>query len=448
MKIAKLAIAVGMVGVLLTGTAMAVDVVAQTPSQPTLIRQIAFDYDDYLYFAPEEQPSISPSDVSEPSQEEAVETACDAGCDSCRNSYRHYGCGITIGGWLDQGFTYNPADPANRWNGPVTFNDRANEYQMNQLYVYAERVAETRGSGWDIGGRVDLLYGTDSRFTLARGLDDDWDSSRFYGLSMPQLYLDVAYNDLTVRMGHFYTILGYESPMAVENFFYSHSYTMQYGEPKTHTGALAIYDINPNWAVAAGFSRGWNNWEDNNNDLDFLGSVAWTSRDECTSLAFALETGKEDNAGAFNRTVYSLVFSHYLTDRLQWVLQHDLGYEDNAARGADAEWYGVNTYLFYQINCEWSAGIRYEWFADDDGVRVTGANGAGGAPRGIPLNGVAAHWQEITVGLRWQPRPNIIWRTECRWGWVDPLVAVGDAPFNDFQDNNQFLWSTDLIVTF
>ena len=32
--------------------------------------------------------------------------------------------------------------------------------------------------------------------------------------------------------------------------------------------------------------------------------------------------------------------------------------------------------------------------------------------------------------------------------WVDPLVAVGDAPFNDFQDNSQFLWSTDLIVTF
>ena len=447
MRIVKLAIAGGMVGVLLIGGAM--DGVAQTPIQPTTVRQIAFDYDDYFYFVPEEPPTESPSDVSEPTQADAVEADCDIGCDGCCDPCRSCCCDITIGGWLDQGFTYNPADPTDRWNGPVTFNDRANEYQMNQLYVYAEHKAETNGCGWDIGGRVDLLYGTDSRFTLARGLDDDWDSSRFYGLSMPQLYLDVAYNDLTVRMGHFYTILGYETAMAVDNFFYSHAYTMQYGEPFTHTGLLAIYDVDPNWTVSAGFTRGWNTWEDINGDLDFLGGVSWTSCDECTSLAFAIETGSEDAAGAFNRTVYSLVFWHYLTERWQWVLQHDLGYEDNAALGgADAEWYGVNTYLFYDINCEWRAGVRYEWFADDDGVRVNAANGAGGAPRGIPLNGVPAHWQEIAIGLRWQPRSNIIWRTECRWDWVDPLVAVVNGPFNDFQDLSQFLWSTDLILTY
>jgi len=46
---------------------------------------------------------------------------------------------IDISGWLDQGITLNGNNPLNRFNGPVTFNDRSNEYQMNQLYLYAER---------------------------------------------------------------------------------------------------------------------------------------------------------------------------------------------------------------------------------------------------------------------------------------------------------------------
>ena len=55
---------------------------------------------------------------------------------------------------------------------------------------------------------------------------------------MPQAYAEVGYNDLTVKVGHFYTIIGYEVVPAPDNFFYSHAYTMQYGEPFTHTGML------------------------------------------------------------------------------------------------------------------------------------------------------------------------------------------------------------------
>ena len=57
---------------------------------------------------------------------------------------------------------------------------------------------------------------------------------------MPQLYADFAYNRLTVRLGHFYTIIGYEVVTAPDNFFSSHAYTMQYGEPFTHTGGRCI----------------------------------------------------------------------------------------------------------------------------------------------------------------------------------------------------------------
>ena len=383
------------------------------------------------------------------------------GCvECCATPFRLFDCpslrcrGIEVGGWLDQGITLNSDQPANRFNGPVTFNDRSGEYQLNQLYLYAQRLTETRGCGWDLGGRVDFLYGTDSRFLVSDGLDDDWgDSNRFYGGAMPQLYLDVAFNDLTIRMGRFYSILGYESPMAPENFFYSHTYTRQYGEPFTHTGLLAMYDLNDCWSIAAGFDRGWNNWEDNNGDLSFIGRATWTSCDECTSLSFGITSGNEDDAGLNNRTAYSLVFTQQLTSRLRWVLEHAAGWEESVTTQlgtSDVEWYGVTNYLLYELNPCWSLGLRYEWFADDDGARVDHRNATGGPPNGMFWNGVPFQWNDLALGINWTPNPNVTLRSEVRWDWVDLVggLAPPDRPFDDYNNANQFLWGTDLIIQF
>lgn len=360
-------------------------------------------------------------------------------------------CDIEVAGWLEQGITGNGAVAPNRFNGPVTFNDRSGEYQMNQLYLFAERLTKTCGCGVDVGGRVDLLYGTDRRFTLSDGLDDDWsEGERFYGLSMPQLYLDVACDDLTLRMGHFYSIVGYETVAAPDNFFYSHSYAMQYGEPFTHTGLLGILNVNDCWSITAGVHRGWNRWEDNNHQLGFLGSANWTSVDRRTAAAFAVTTSNEDPAGDNNRFLYSLVLARRIGCRLRYVLQHDLGYEDNGGpNGQDAEWYGINNHLYYDIDPCWSLGVRYEWFNDDDDGRVSAENAAGGPPRGIELEGVAGHWHELTLGLNWKPNQNLLFRTECRWDWISPHDSAAQrGPFNNSGDRHQFLWGTDLIVKF
>ncbi|MBN1589490.1 MAG: outer membrane beta-barrel protein, partial [Pirellulales bacterium] len=266
-----------------------------------------------------------------------------------------------------------------------------------------------------------------------------------YGLSMPQLYLDLGWNDLTIRVGHFCTILGYEKLQAPENFFYSHTYMKQYAEPFTHTGVLAMYPVNDQWSFSAGITNGWNNWTDNNDNVGFLGGATWTSRDRCSSLAFACTATKEDAHNDNDLFLYSLVYQRQMTNRLQWVLQHDYAFEnDGAAGGQDAEWYGLATYFYYKLNSRWSAGLRYEWFSDDDGVRVIGM----GYPHGIPLAGVASHWQDISIGLKYQPNERLIVRSECRWDWVDPLTAVPDGPFDDFNARDQFLWSTDVILRF
>ena len=40
-----------------------------------------------------------------------------------------------------------------------------------------------------------------------------------YGFALPQVYGEVAMGDLSVKMGHFFTIIGYEVVTAPDNFF-------------------------------------------------------------------------------------------------------------------------------------------------------------------------------------------------------------------------------------
>ena len=96
------------------------------------------------------------------------EAACDnscSSCDPCCGSFLHPNCckvadlgdpwklfdrcffkehNIQAGGWLAQSFTWNPDSPDDRYNGPVTWTDRSNEYQLNELYFYLGQAAEHR----------------------------------------------------------------------------------------------------------------------------------------------------------------------------------------------------------------------------------------------------------------------------------------------------------------
>ncbi len=355
--------------------------------------------------------------------------------------------GMRLGGWLEQGISATGRYSADGYNGVVGFNDRDREYQMNQLYLYLERKVDTGGCGADWGGRVDLLYGTDARYTQAAGLEDRWQQSeRFYQVSAPQFYLDIGLNDWTVRMGHFYTILGYEVVPAPDNFFYSHSYSMMYGEPFTHTGLLLMRKLGDQLTISGGVTRGIDQFEDTDglDTVDFLGGVTWTSEEERLSLAFAITAGE---LGPGNSTwIYSTVAKLKLSERLEYVLQHDFGQSVGATK---AEWYSLLQNLVYRINPCWAFGLRYEWFGDPDGFCVSG-NGDGDPwtvydnPHTGPYQG---DFQEVSLGLNWKPRANLTFRPELRWDWFAGSTEAGsERPFAGNR-NSQFMAACDMIVT-
>ncbi len=173
-----------------------------------------------------------------PPEEAAAEASAETGPERYLEFEPLKSRGINTYGWINAGIG------ANNWgspfNGPITFNDRNWQGQMNQLYLVNERLLDVE-NGRYFGGRVDLLYGTDSIWTTASGLDafnynsvnsyfvPRWNSSKYYGLAMPQLYAELGRGDLSAKFGHFYTPMGYEVVPAVGNFFYTINNTFQYG---------------------------------------------------------------------------------------------------------------------------------------------------------------------------------------------------------------------------
>ncbi len=366
--------------------------------------------------------------------------------------------GIRTGGWLQQGITFNSRNPTDGYNGPIATNDWDGEYQMNQLWLYFSRPTDTGGYGWDWGGHVDIIYGTDWRYGVNWGLEDRINGvGQSYGLVLPQFYMEVAYNDLKIRGGHFAGILGYEAVPAVLNPFYSHSYAMSYSEPLLVTGLMADYQLTEQWLVQAGFTRGWMMWEDPTDTYDFMGGLKYTSLSKRTSLAYAVSVGPQMTPftadGRTDRFASSLVWKQKLSERLEYILQHNLGVEGGTApEGRQAEWYGINQYLLYSLNPKWTAGTRFEWFQDTHGRRVWGVGNAPWAQgRGWDGGGYAGDFFALTAGLQYRPTPNWLFRPEVRWDWYDGPegpVPGQRLPFNAGASRDQLTVAMDLILTY
>jgi hypothetical protein len=351
--------------------------------------------------------------------------------------------GLKFGGWIDHGVSVVANSPADRYNGVVGFNDRDGEYQMNQLWTYLEK-AINPNKFTDVGGRIDFLYGTDARFAQAvDGLEANWTQEEpFYQASLPQFYLDAAVGDWTFRIGHFLSLIGYEDVPAPSNYFYSHSYAFLYGEPKTQTGFLAMHDIGQ-LSLAAGLHRGFDQFDDTDglNTLGYMGNVSFSTADNDFTTSFGV-SATEQGPGV-ETLVYSLVGICHVTERLTWVLQHDYGRSTFGRGGSRAQWYGLNQYLLYEINCCLSAGLRVEWFTDEDGTRVAGL-GQGNQACG-PYIG---DFYEVTFGLNWRPHGNILVRPEVRWDWFDTDVPGLAQPFDAGESDDQFLYGCDMVFLF
>ena len=485
MNLSKLAVAGAIAGLLSAVTAYA----QSGAGRPTPVEATAFEYSSYH----------AEDDANAPA---AAAPAAGGTCDTCAASCCSDSCGgcglfapgsllnpccnlgeqwklcddpclkaknITFAGYAAQSYTWNPSNPIDRFNGPVTWTDRANEYQLNQLYLYGEKATNTGGCGTDWGWRADVMVGTDYRFNTESGLETRGalefqnpkiSTQRFYGTAFTQFYAEYAVDDLKIKVGHWYAPVGYEVVMTNANFFPSLPMTFQYGEPFTMTGVVGTYQLNADTSIVAGVTHGWDNFDNvANPHAGFIGGYNEKFSDG-GALALANTIGNEPNANASSsqsstsfRYLQTNVYSRPLksiSDKLNWVAQSDYGYQSNAlANGHTAQWYGLNQYLTY--------GIRYEWFRDQDGYRVGGFLGdtPTGSTRGLSTSrsNYAGSFYEITAGANWKYSANTMLRPYVRFDWFsgtsgNPVAGNPNRPYDGGYGNSQTLLGFDVVTLY
>jgi hypothetical protein len=302
-------------------------------------------------------------------------------------------------------------------------------------------------------------------------------TGRFYGVALPQAYAEFNLpfgNGVDVKMGHFYTPIGYEVVTAPDNIFVTKPYTFQYGEPFTHTGVLGNYTINPNWNVTLGTvtGSGTGGWDGSFNkqmgNWSFLGGGKWTSDDAASTLTILSTLGHQSEQNNAFWGLYSIVGTHNFTDKLHYVFQHDHGfannvitanYGNNGNKNENAQWYGINQYLMYDATDKVTVGMRAEWFRDANGFRIAGP-GRCGASTNVDVNGAASsyacppspsgivypfgasNYYALTAGLNYKPAKWLLLRSNLRYDNADIRA------FDSGRRHDQVMFTGDMVVTF
>jgi len=284
---------------------------------------------------------------SEPTQVAAEPTAPDGlimqglakvGAEKTLNDY-----GINIYGFVEGGYTYNHRHNTSNVGGiiiPGPFNHEfGNHFMLNQVDLRFERLVD--GKKWDVGGMVEVMYGSDAARIHSSGMgfngSDPTDNNRpndpkavanldpIWQFDVTQAYIDIGIpvgNGLKIRAGKFVTLLSYETIDPRNNPFYSHSYLFSM-VPFTQTGILGFYTINDQFSVAGGFTRGWNETLEDGGScaIDFLGQVNYKINSQW-GLTVNLSVGPQNGADTSHyRTAIDPIVTFKATDKLSFAAE-------------------------------------------------------------------------------------------------------------------------------
>jgi hypothetical protein len=367
---------------------------------------------------------------------------------------------LSIYGWVETGFTGNADAPKDNQNFGRLFDDRSNEFVMNQAVITAERALDPK-VGFDWGFKLQFLFGSDARYIHSLGLLDHAMRSSLYQPDIPEVYLSlhlpiVTEGGIDVKIGKFVTLEGAETIDPRTNPFYSHTYIFNFAIPFNHTGALFTLYATKWLNLVAGVTRGVNtNIDDNNDAPAFHGGIGVHLNEEKFVVSAATHIGPETPGNDHDlRYLNTITTTWKVTDKLTSIT--DLNYTHD--EGADADAYGVAQYLTYAINDKITAKVRGELWRDAQGFYAAQFADAhdpvraleGGAitdPRTV--GGGRTTYGALTIGLDIKPpvpKPlsSLTIRPEVR---VDHSFS-DTRPFNDSSDDTIFTAAIDIIVGF
>lgn len=356
---------------------------------------------------------------------------------------------ISFLGWTDQSYTGSTTAQSNI---PVTWNDRANRYLLQQHWMRLERSIVTDSTTPTWGFRIDVLAGSDYRWSMMRGILDgqminhqsvasptsqQQNFQNLYGLDPIQHYLNLYCPSIKTefRVGRLYTPWGVESLEAVSCPLPSRSYAFNWSPPFTHYGIGAYTTINDQWSMINMLVNGNDIMiGDPSEEMRYVGLLRWAKGADSVAVATSMGRGKFNRGDPFhpnannpttvglsfeplgrnNFNAFDLVWTHAFNSALSYNVELIYAYQYDApifATGSFstpgalsfgfANWYSAAHYLFYNFSDKVTGIVRGETFVDAQGQRT----------------GFPGLYTAVTGGAQIRLTNSIIFRPEIRYDY-------------------------------
>jgi len=346
--------------------------------------------------------------------------------------------GISIGGYLDTGYTWSSNHPRSPSNISGRYFDKDNnKLVFNDFNITIDKPEKDWGVGFHIAGD----FGRTGELLREATL---WGKA-FHNEPSAELresYLTTTIPigaGLQIKGGLFMTTLGTEiipNPGAYNDNI-SRSFLFNYSIPFRHLGMLFSYPVHKMVGLSFGVVTGWDDPYDNNHQPSFLYGLNFTPND-VISLASNMIYGAEQSNGSPKRFTWANVLTIKPMDPLAFYVEYTYGHEDKASLGGtrDATWQGLAGIASYSWTDRFTTAFRGEFFNDRDGARL------GGDFKGKHANVTVG---EITFTGSYKFTKMLLGRAEFRQDWSDRAFFQKGATG---ADTNQTTLALQMVYTF
>lgn len=388
--------------------------------------------------------------------------------------------GIHLSAQFEGGISFNPAGPKLNFGQLTT--DHPNQPLLNQLLLTANKPLDPKATGFDWGFKLQLMYGSDARYThflgeLDRALPEERNQ---LDVVEANILLHLPYlteGGIDIKAGQYSTPIGYETIDPSTNPFYTHSYIFNFGLPFKHTGLLTTTHVSPLLDVYLGADTGVNTTfgpiGENNSAIAFLGGIGLNMMDGALTVLALTHIGPENptrtlspagyNADGYYRYLNDVIITYKASDKLTFVTEANWIRDDAAGGGAPGNLksgnaFGVAQYAAYTLTNTLTLNARAEVYRDDNNFFVAAFpanNGFVNLQSGFLTNVVAARrpttYGEITLGVTYKPADmpapisGLLIRPEVRY---DHSLGTNTHPYNTGKDNGSFTLASDFVLTF
>ena len=318
--------------------------------------------------------------------------------------------GVHLSAQIDAGIMGNPEAPADGLNFGHLYDDHANQVQLNQVLLTANKPLDPKNPDFQWGFKAQFMYGSDARYSQYLGELNRVDPSDRNQLAVIEanvlLHLPwIGAGGTDMKLGQYPSPLGYESIDPSQNPFYSHSYISNFGVPSGHTGVLAQTHVNDVLDIYAGIDTGTNTTfgplGDNNSALGGLGGIGLNLLGGNLTVVATTHAGPEQptrllsplgvNADGQWRWYNDLIITWKASDALTFVTEGNLVRDDYGTDGKPVNGMGVAQYASYTLTDTITLNARAEYWRDDHNFFVasySSNNGLIQSEEGFPVAGI------------------------------------------------------------